>query len=78
MFVCEFHTQEERENHQRRFLEHNPEVRDTAIHLKLKKTKSNGGSHEEVRGKPVGLGPSCTTCEGYDAQMVLPHTKNLT
>ena len=32
--------------------------------------KDNGGSHEDVRGKRVGLDASLTTCQGYDAQML--------
>ena len=47
------------------------QVRDTGIRLKVDEERANGGSHEEVRGKRVELGPSLTTCQGYDAQMLL-------
>ena len=32
--------------------------------------RASGGSHEEVRGKQVELGPSLTTCHGYNPQML--------
>ena len=54
--------QEDREDHQRRCLQHNPDVQGTGIHLK---TKSIGGSHEEVRCKWVGMDHTRATCQGY-------------
>ena len=41
------------------------------------RSRENGGSHEEVRGKRVELGPSLTSCQGYDAQILLIRRLNL-
>ena len=35
--------------------------------------KSSRGSHEEVRGERVGIGPSRATCQGYGTQMLIIH-----
>ena len=50
----------------RRCLQHNPDVQDTGIHLKVdEEPKSSGGSHKEIRGKRLGEELSRTTCQGY-------------
>ena len=40
-------------------------VRNNCVHL-----KSRGGSHKEVRGKLVGMVPTCATCQGYGSQIL--------
>ena len=38
-------------------------------------TFSSGGSHKEVRGKLMGIVPTCGTCQGYGTRILLMHIK---
>ena len=50
------------------------QVRDTGIYLNVDEEQINGGLHAEVKkSKRVELGSSLTTCEGYDAQVLLTY-----
>ena len=68
-----------REDHQQpRCFQHNPEVRDTGVHLKV--DENSGWSHKEGRGKRVGRELSRATCQRYGTSHITsdaPHTQHL-